>query len=55
MQDLNNIVYVPLNTFQYRYFDQGSYMKDDLDSVDLRLKPGADSLEVAKVATAILN
>ena len=21
MQDLNNIVYIPLNTFQYRYFD----------------------------------
>jgi hypothetical protein len=30
-------------------------MKDDLDGVDLRLKPGADSLEVAKVVTAILN
>ena len=55
MQDLNNIVYIPLNTFQYRYYDMGSYMKDDLDGVDLRLKPGADSLEVAKVVTAILN
>ncbi|HTT62674.1 MAG TPA: ABC transporter permease [Bryobacteraceae bacterium] len=55
MQDLNNIVYIPLNTFQYRYFDVSSYMKDDLDGVDLRLKPGADSLEVAKVVTAILN
>src|ERR1700691_2832587 len=31
MQDLNNIVYIPLNTFQYRYFDASSYMKDDLD------------------------
>jgi putative ABC transport system permease protein len=30
-------------------------MKDDLDGVDLRLKTGADSLEVAKVVTAILN
>jgi hypothetical protein len=29
-------------------------MKDDLDGVDLRLKPGVDSLEVAKVVTAIL-
>ena len=55
MQDLNNIVYIPLNTFQYRYYDMGSYMKDDLDGVDLRLKPGADSLETAKVVTAILN
>ena len=30
-------------------------MKDDLDGIDLRLKPGADSIEVAKVVTAILN
>ena len=22
MQDLNNIVYIPLNTFQYRFWDQ---------------------------------
>jgi putative ABC transport system permease protein len=55
MQDLNNIVYIPLNTFQYRFFDRGNFMKDDLDGVDLRLKTGADSLEVAKVVTAILN
>ena len=24
MQDLNNIVYIPLNTFQYRFWDQSS-------------------------------
>jgi putative ABC transport system permease protein len=30
-------------------------MKDDLDGVDLRLKPEANSVEVAKVVTAILN
>ncbi|MFN7993033.1 MAG: ABC transporter permease [Bryobacteraceae bacterium] len=55
MQDLNNIIFVPLNTFQYRFFDRSNFMKDDLDGVDLRLKAGADSLEVAKVVTAILN
>ena len=55
MQDLNNIVFIPLNTFQYRYFDRSNFMKDDLDAIDLRLKVGADSLEVAKVVTAILN
>jgi putative ABC transport system permease protein len=55
MQDLNNVVYIPLNTFQYRYFDRSTFMKDDLDAVDLRLKAGADSLEVAKVVTAVLN
>ena len=55
MQDINNIVYVPLNTMQYRFWDQSSNMKDDLDGVELRLKPTADSIEVAKVVTAVLN
>jgi putative ABC transport system permease protein len=55
MQDANNLIYIPLNTFQYRFWDNGSFMKDDLDGVDMRLKPGVDSVETAKVVTAILN
>ncbi len=55
MEDRNNLVYVPINTFQYRFWDMTSYLKDELDGIDLRLKPGADSVEVAKVVTAILN
>ncbi|MGI8990506.1 MAG: ABC transporter permease [Bryobacteraceae bacterium] len=55
MDDPNNIVYVPFNTFQYRFWDMSAYLKDDLDSVDMRLKSGADSVQVAKVVTAILN
>jgi putative ABC transport system permease protein len=55
MQDINNIVYIPLNTFQYRYWDQSNNLKDDLDGVELRLKSDADSIEVAKVVTAVLN
>jgi putative ABC transport system permease protein len=55
MEDINNIVYVPFNTFQYRFWDMSNFLKDELDGVDLRLKPGADSIEVAKVVTAILN
>jgi putative ABC transport system permease protein len=55
MQDLNNIIFVPLNTFQYRYWDVSSFMKDDLDGIDLRLKEGVDSVQVAKVVAAILN
>src|SRR5204862_7093326 len=47
MQDINNIVYIPLNTLQYRFWDQSfSRMKDDLDGVELRLKSDADSIEV---------
>jgi putative ABC transport system permease protein len=55
MQDLNNIIFVPLNTIQYRFWSQSNNLKDELDGVDLRLKPEADSIEVAKVVTAILN
>ena len=55
MEDLNNRIYIPFNTFQYRYWDQSSFMKDDLDGIDLRLKTGADSVETAKIVTAVLN
>ena len=55
MQDLDNIVYIPLNTFEYRFYDESSDMKDDLDGIEIRLKADADSIEVAKVVTAILN
>lgn len=55
MQDINNVIYTPLNTMQYRYWDRSSEMKDELDGVELRLKPDADSVEVAKVVVAVLN
>ncbi len=54
-QDVNNIVYIPLNTFQYRFWDQASFMKDELDGLDIRLKGDSDSVEISKVVTAILN
>jgi putative ABC transport system permease protein len=55
MQDVNNIIYIPLNTFQYRFWDQSANMKDDLDGIDLRLGPTTDSIEIAKVVTSVLN
>lgn len=55
MEDLDNRIYIPLNTFQYRYWDQSSFMKDDLDGIDLRLTPEADSIATAKIVTAVLN
>ena len=54
-QDPNLVIYIPLNTFQYRFFDNGGSFKDELDGVDIRLKPGADSVSAAKVVSAILN
>ena len=53
-EDRNNAIYTPLRTFQYRFWDN-NYLKDDLDGIDMRLKAGADSIETAKVVTAILN
>jgi len=53
-EDRNNIIYTPFNTFQYRFWDN-NFFRDDLDGIDLRLKPGADSIETAKVVSAILN
>src|SRR4051812_26745926 len=55
MQDLNNIVFIPRNTFEYRSWDPMSYMRDDLDGVEVRLKETADSIEVAKIVTAVLT
>jgi putative ABC transport system permease protein len=55
MQDLNNIIFIPLNTFQYRFWDQLSQIRDELDGVEIRLRAGSDSIEIAKVVTAVLN
>ncbi len=52
--DRNNTIYTPLSTYQYRFWDN-NFLKDDLDGIDLRLKPGADSIVTAKIVTAILN
>jgi putative ABC transport system permease protein len=54
MQDINNIIYIPLNTMQYRFWDQSSQMKDELDGIELRLNATADSIEVSKVVAAVL-
>jgi putative ABC transport system permease protein len=53
--DPNQVIYIPLNTFQYRFFDTGGWLKDELDGIDIRLKPGAESSSASKVVTAILN
>ncbi len=53
--DVNNRVYIPLNTFQYRFWDMTGYLRDPLDGLDIQLKTGADSVQAAKIAVAILN
>ena len=55
MQDLNNIILVPRSTFEYRFWDPMSSMRDELDGVEVRLREEADSIEVAKVVMGVLN
>ena len=38
MEDLNNIIYIPFNTLQYRFWDMSSFLKDELDGIDRGLK-----------------
>jgi putative ABC transport system permease protein len=52
--DRNNVVFIPINTFRYRFWDASAYLKDELDGVDMRLKAGTDSVAVARIVTAIL-
>jgi putative ABC transport system permease protein len=53
--DTNNVIYIPLNAFQYRFWDRSGSLRDDLDGVELQLKTGTDSIEVAKIVTAVLS
>jgi len=53
--DVNNVIYIPINTFEYRFQDPGAGLKDELAGVDLQVKAGEDSIEVAKVVTAVLD
>jgi putative ABC transport system permease protein len=50
----NNLVVSPLRTVMFRFEDQNSYLKDEIDGIYLRVKPGTDSIESASVINAIL-
>ncbi|HEX4773268.1 MAG TPA: ABC transporter permease [Bryobacteraceae bacterium] len=54
--DPNYVVYVPLNTFQYRFYDPtAGFLKDELDGIDIRMSASADSIHAARVIDAILS
>jgi putative ABC transport system permease protein len=55
MQDPNNIVFIPLNSFRYRFWDSMSSMRDEFDGVEIRLRADAYSIETAKIVTAVLD
>lgn len=52
--DRTNAIFIPVNTFKYRFWDSSRFLKDELDGVDVRMKPEGDSVAAAKVVTAVL-
>ncbi|HTS07673.1 MAG TPA: ABC transporter permease [Candidatus Eisenbacteria bacterium] len=54
-QDLNNVVYVPLNTAVLRLEDSYSDVRDEIDGIYLNIRDSADMGTVAQVVRAILN
>jgi putative ABC transport system permease protein len=54
-QDLNNMLYVPLNSALLRLEDSYSDRRDEIDGIYLRLQDGADMGSDAQVVRAILD
>ncbi len=55
VQDLNNLIYVPLYAAIYRLEDVSSEMRDEIDGIYLRLAPANDIVKTADVVRGILN
>jgi putative ABC transport system permease protein len=54
-QDLNNTIYVPLNSAMLRLEDSYSDRRDEIDGIYLRLRDDADMSSVAQIVRAILD
>ena len=54
-QDVNNILYVPLNSAILRLEDNYSDVRDEVDGIYLNLRDSADMSSVAQVVRAILD
>jgi putative ABC transport system permease protein len=55
LPDINNVIYIPINTYEYRFYDPGASLKDELDGIELQLSENVDSVEVAKIVSAVLD
>jgi putative ABC transport system permease protein len=54
-QDLNNLIYAPVNSVVLRLEDSESYLKDEIDGIYLRLGSADDSPKIADIVRGILN
>jgi putative ABC transport system permease protein len=50
----NNLVIAPLNSVTRRFDDNMSWLKDEIDGIYIKVKPGTDSIETEGVVRAIL-
>ena len=51
----NNLVIAPLNSVMRRFDDNMSWLKDEIDGIYIKVKPGTDSIETEGVVRAILR
>jgi putative ABC transport system permease protein len=54
-QDLNNLIYVPLNAALLRMEDSYSEVRDDIDGIYLHLRDAANVPQIAQLVRAILD
>ena len=54
-EDLNNLIYVPLNAAIFRLEDNYTNMRDEIDGIYLRLNPSVDIVDAASLVRGILN
>lgn len=54
-EDLNNLIYVPLNAAILRLEDSYSDVRDEIDGIYLRLRTDANALQTAQIVRAVLN
>jgi putative ABC transport system permease protein len=54
-QDVNNIIYVPLNAAVLRLEDTYSDLRDEIDGIYLNLRDNADLPKVAEIVRAVLD
>jgi len=54
-EDLNNIIYAPLNSVRLRMEDSQSWRKDEIDALYLRLVSTETSVTDAEIVRSILN
>jgi putative ABC transport system permease protein len=51
----NNLVIAPLNTVMRRFEDATSYLRDEIDGMYMKVKPGVDSIQTSAVVNALLS